>query len=240
MTKGGGNQLYYYTQGFTSGDPRQDFYPNATTGTWMTQIVDVNLNGIGHGTAEGDYTWNNKVKRMRFDFMRGISEQGKELVIDYIALFPTRADAEAFVNAEHPTVSAELKGVQLRTDKQAIRFGATALFDGWEDKVSDISYGTVVTSQAILDGKLADATVADGEKIADVKGTTPFAEDDNARSWTAAITNIPAGQENTVIVATPYIKYDFNGFTYYYYLQPMSASLNQIRDYVDSWFVGEK
>lgn len=105
-------QIYYYTDLLTGGHAYQAFNPSKDVNTWNEHIYTVNPAGNSAG-ASGNYAWDGKLNRIRFDFFRNYADTGVTLDINYIGLFESVEQAEAFIAA--PYLDADTTVAELTT-----------------------------------------------------------------------------------------------------------------------------
>lgn len=92
------SQIYYYTDGYTTGHAYQQFYMTDSE-EWQTYIYEVDLDGrIVSGIADTeDASWANKLNSIRFDFFRMNYDTNLTLSLDYIGLFASVEQAQKFI-----------------------------------------------------------------------------------------------------------------------------------------------
>lgn len=91
-------QIYYYTDGYTTGHAYQQFYMTDSE-EWQTYIYEVDLDGrVTDGIADTeDSGWANKLNKIRFDFFRMNYDTERKLSLDYIGLFASVEQAQKFI-----------------------------------------------------------------------------------------------------------------------------------------------
>lgn len=105
-------QIYYYTDLLTGGHAYQAFVPSKDVNSWNEHIHTVNPAGNSAG-ASGSYAWDGKLNKIRFDFFRNYEATGVTLDINYIGLFESVEQAEAFIAA--PYLDADTTVAELTT-----------------------------------------------------------------------------------------------------------------------------
>ncbi len=103
-------QIYYYTS-TTSGHTYQHFSPTKPVNVWNYHIWPT-VNGAG-GTGTSSTAWDGKVNSLRFDFFRYDTSANRVLELDYIGLFASEAQAEAF--AKNPWLDSDATNEELAT-----------------------------------------------------------------------------------------------------------------------------
>ena len=152
---GGTYQIYYYTDGYTSGHAYQQFVSDHmdegyTIGNWgfktlnPTKSFNTTAGAASQNASVYDYSWNGKASRLRFDFgkssyqyaadedkgwtaVKGI-EEGYTVYLDYVGLFTSEDEANAF--KANPTLDTDITESELKI-KYADVFEAAAELDNY-------------------------------------------------------------------------------------------------------------